>query len=221
MSLRGVSGAASTAPQERGRGAQIVVVRPDVVENGGHIFGNLFQRMYHSIERVRDTDRGTAEELEGSTRQLEQCLQLLLDYVSPYEPAMQFVKALEVVRGLASQLADATGSEVTIGAKLSNDSTLLLDPGRLAKAFRLLATCLPLEDGRRTCVALTATIDSAASSLHMLLRAPGDPAPQRSSLWDLQWAVAERLLEIHGGSLAERAGAAGEVQWEVALPLQP
>jgi hypothetical protein len=50
------------------------------------------------------------------------------------------------------------------------------------------------------------------------------PAPcvaARSSESDMQWSVAEKLLEINGGSLQQQLRASGEVSWEIALPLQP
>ena len=62
---------------------RIVVVRPQVIDNVGHVLGNMFQRIYHLVERTRENDLVTAADLESSTRRLENFLQLLMDYVSP------------------------------------------------------------------------------------------------------------------------------------------
>ena len=58
---------------------RIVVVRPQVIDNVGHVLGNMFQRIYHLVERTREHDLVTAADLESSTRRLEDFLQLLMD----------------------------------------------------------------------------------------------------------------------------------------------
>ena len=127
--------------------AQMVVVRPQVVETVGHVLGNVFQRMYHLIEVCGDTDTATAAALHSTTRTLEDFLQQVIDYFSPVSLVLQHVPAAEVAQGLARQLSDAVGGAVKLDAKLPAESCLLVDPGRLARSFSLLASRLARRRG--------------------------------------------------------------------------
>ena len=42
-----------------------------------------------------------------------------------------------------------------------------------------------------------------------------------SSESEMQWSVAEKLLEIQGGALQQKSVPSGEVLGEIVLPLQP
>jgi hypothetical protein len=200
---------------------QIVVVRPQVVENVGHVLGNLFQRMYHLIDRTREADAGTAAQLEASTHGLEDFLQLVIDYVSPLSLSLQRVPASEVVQSLARQLSDELGSSVAVDVELSVEHQLLIDPGRLARGFGLLARQLGEGGrGRETgTVAVWARPGSLSLAINVVL--PSTYSRASSSVSEIEWSVAEKLLEIQGGSLLRKATPAGEVLWEIVLPLQP
>jgi len=206
---------------EQADDGQIVIVRPQVLENVGHVFGNLFQRIYHLIDRAGRGDTASVSQLEASTRRLEEFLQLVIDYVSPLSLALQRVSGTEAAQSLGRQLTDATGSQVTIDLKLSNDGQLLVDPGRLARAFRLLAAqLLPGADAGEA-LALHAVARPGCRSLLLTVLIPGRRVATRSSESEMQWSVAEKLLEVNGGSLQQKVAASGEVLWEIALPFQP
>ena len=84
---------------------QIVVIRPQVVENVGHVLGNMFQRIYHLVERTREGDVAMAADLDGSIRRLEAFLQLLMDYVSPLSLSVQGRVVGDVYRAWRGRLA--------------------------------------------------------------------------------------------------------------------
>ena len=88
---------------------QIVVIRPRVVENVGHVLGNMFQRIYHLVERTRGGDIVVAVDLDSNIRRLEAFLQLLMDYVSPLTLSVQDVPLDDVVQSVARQVGDAVG----------------------------------------------------------------------------------------------------------------
>ncbi len=200
---------------------QIVVVRPQVVENIGHVLGNLFQRIYHLIERARETDALTAEQLERNTRRLEDFLQLVIDYVSPLSLSLRRVPGTEIAQSLARQLGDTTGGSVNIEVKLSTEGQLLVDPGRIARSFGLLASQLPEGAREGRTIAVCAAARPTGRWFVLTVTIPSDCLGARSSESEMQWAVAEKLLEIHGGSVQQKSTGSGEVLWEIVLPLQP
>ena len=200
--------------------AQIVAVRPQVVETVGHVLGNMFQRMYHLIEVAGTADAASATALESGTRKLEGFLQLVIDYFSPVTLALQHLPATEVAQGLARQVSDSIGCAVRVDAKLPAESRLLADPGRLARSFSLLASQLRAAGSERA-VTVRVVGETSGRSIRLTVMLPASVVAAESSESEVRWAVAEKLLETHGGSLRQRAMPTGEVQWEIALPLQP
>jgi hypothetical protein len=196
---------------------QLVVVRPEVVETAGHVLGNLFQRLYHSIDQVRGGDGGLAKDLTTTSRQLEECLQLLIDYVAPLPPALQKVPARDIVQSLARHFEDALRCSVHLDEGLDPRIDLLVDVARLSRAFDLLVG--RAEGGAQVGVSVHALAAAGTLAVTAALQSRGRLA--HSSLSDLRWAVAEKLFEIHGGSVREEPGASGEIRWTILLPLQP
>jgi len=201
--------------------AQMVVVRPQVVETVGHVLGNVFQRMYHLIEVCGDADTATAAALHSTTRTLEDFLQQVIDYFSPVSLVLQHVPAVEVAQGLARQLSDAVDGTVKLEAKLPADSCLLVDPGRLARSFSLLAS--RLRDGAHGVqgIAVRVVGEVCGRSIRLTVMLPTAAVAPQSSESEVRWAVAEKLLETHGGTLRQHTMRSGEVLWEIVLPLQP
>ena len=208
-------------PSERPPGPdenQIVIVRPAVVEHVGHALGNLFQRIYHLIDQI-PVDQAATGPLGTSVRQLEDFLQLVIDYFSPLPLALQHVPSTEVAQSLARQISDTVGCAVQLDAELPIEGGLLVDPGQLARTFGLLAKQLEhAPRGER--IILKATVRSPNRSLVFGLRAPGACDYRRSSEAEMRWAVAEKLIEMHGGTVQQDSGPAGDVLWEIVLPLQ-
>jgi hypothetical protein len=220
-----IQGFAAPATSERddqpSGDAQIVVVRPEVVEDVGHVLGNLFQRLYHLIDVAAAADASAAKALEQSTRKLEDFLQLVIDYFSPVSLALQYVPAPEVAQGLARQMSGVVGCGVKIDAKLPSESRVLVDPGRLARSFVLLAARLREEPAGDQGIEVRVVGNASGRSMTLTALLPSRVVSPPSTESDIQWAVAEKLLETHGGTLREQTTASGEIQWEIVLPLQP
>lgn len=207
----------------RGRGAddgQIVEIRPQVVESVGHVLGNMFQRIYHLVERTREGDVVMAADLEGNLRRLEDFLQLFIDYVSPLSLSLQYVPLADVVQSLAQQIGDAVGYPVKVETEGPRDGRLLVDAGRLARAFGLLRLQLRPEAGCDGALQVKTTARPSARSLTLVVTIPSGCLLGRSSTSEIEWSVAEKLLEIHGGTLQQSPTVSGEVLWEIMLPLQ-
>lgn len=194
----------------------LVVVRPEVVEIADHVLGNLFQRLYHGVERVRRLDGGVAAELSTSVSELEEILQLILDYVAPFPPATSRIPAIEVVESMVKNLAP--GSEavlMALGATIDG-VMVAVDPGRASRAFALLSQQLDFEHEREVCTRVSVSRANRGIVVH--LRFPVGRVATRSSTVELRWAVAEKLIELHGGTLAKSHMDSGEVEWAISLP---
>jgi len=199
---------------------RIVLIRPQVMDNVGHVLGNLFQRIYHIAERTKETDAMRAADLESSTRRLEAFLQLVMDYVSPPSLSFQYVSAADILQSLARQISDVVVAAVKVSTPAALEERLLVDAGRLARAFALLAAQFQQRTIRDETVELTGWVRPAEPSLLLTVLASPRALPPRSAEAEMQWSVAERLLEMHGGTLQCRPTKSGEVSWEIALPLQ-
>lgn len=198
---------------------QLVVVRPEVVETAGHVLGNLFQRIYHSIDQVRGGDTALAQDLTATSRQLEECLQLLLDYVAPLPPALQTVPARDIVQSLVRHLEDALHCSVQLEERLDSGIDLLVDVARLSRAFDLLVgRAEGLAPSSVVGAAVGAEATSGTLAVTASVQSPGRAA--QGSVSELRWAVVEKLFEIHGGSVREEP-ASGDLRWTILLPLQP
>lgn len=209
------------APGDAERAGQIVVIRPDVVDTVGHVLGNLFQRIYFLIDRAEAAVPAEAGDLHRNVHRLEDFLQLVMDYISPVPLVLEYVLATEVAQSLARQLSDTVGCGVRVDAKVAVDGRLLVDPGRLARAFRLLARQLEADAGHGVTVDLKAAGRAAGRTLSLKTCVPRQLKAQRASDAEMEWAVAERLVEMHGGGVQRHDLANGDVTWEISLPLQP
>ncbi|MFI5396447.1 MAG: hypothetical protein ACHQ9S_13020 [Candidatus Binatia bacterium] len=198
----------------------IISVHPAVLEHVGHTFGNLFQRIYHLIEQLRRSDATGADHLGSSIGQLEAFLQLVIDYFSPLSLTLQRVCSADVAESLARQIGDMAGCSVKIEGK-GLGGNLLADPGELARAFGLLAKQLVRENvDPNELIQLSASERRSGRSLVLQVDVQGRVDSRRSSEAEMQWAVAQKILETHGGTLQQHAKTSGETSWEIALPLQ-
>jgi hypothetical protein len=183
------------------------------------VLGNLFQRLYHSIDQVRDGDDALAGDLTATSRQLEECLQLLIDYVAPLPPAMQKIPARDIVQSLARHFEDTLGCPAQLDERLDARIELLVDVARVSRAFDLLAgRAEGLSPGKVVGVKINAVATASGLAVTTSLQAQARVA--RSSLSELRWAVLEKLFEIHGGSVREEPGSSGDIKWSILLPLQ-
>jgi hypothetical protein len=198
---------------------RIVLVRPAVVEHVEHVFGNLFQRIYHLAEQTRERDSVTADLLSASIRQLEDLLQLVMDYFSPLPLTLQFVPAIEVVQSLAREISDAVGCSVKIDGR-NCSGRLLVDPGRLVRAFALLTAQLGQAGDGQTSLAIRTGVRPSTRAIVLSMGVPSHLLSRRSPATEMQWTVAEKVLESHGGALSQGPTGSGEVLWEIVLPLQ-
>lgn len=199
----------------------VVVIRGDVLDTVGHVLGNLFQRLYHLVDRVSESDGLTADELRGNAGRLENVLQLFLDYVSPVAPSLQAVAFLDVAQSLSQRFNEASGGRLRVQLSVPASGSVLVDPGRLARAFDLLAARVQLRPGLEAVEPIRVELNATPRWLEVRVGLLPDYVAARSSEVELRWALAEKLIDLHGGTLTDLTQAAGEMQWLITLPLQP
>lgn len=193
----------------------LVVVRPAVVENADHVFGNLFQRVYAGVSRLQQLDPTEGDSLATSVREVEEALQLVLDYVAPFPPSFERFAVAEVAESLAHRIKDIAGAAVAMVVEVTSEGAVLADPARLGRAFDLLAQRFAERArGERAEIA----VEIAPDSVQLRLACSRSSASARSSIGDLRWAVAEKLIELQGGTLEFAGGEGGSLQWMVSLP---
>jgi hypothetical protein len=198
---------------------RIVLVRPAVVERVEHVFGNLFQRIYHLADKARYHDSPSVELLSASIRELEDFLQLVMDYFSPLPLTLQFVPAIEVAQSLARKISEAVGCPVKIDGRHAT-GRLLVDPARLVRAFALLARQLGRSGNGGFSLEIHTAVRPSNHSIVLSMGVPSHLISRGSSSTEMQWTVAEKVFESHGGALTQCSTASGEVTWEIVLPLQ-
>lgn len=206
----------ATAPSEDG---ELIFVRSTVIDTVGHVLGNVFQRLYHLASRAKESDAVVAAELESSTARLEEYLKLLLDYVSPSRLRLQSIAVGDAVHSLCAQLDEVLGTPPAWVDEAGTGPCLLVDPAMLARSFSLMAGQLRPQ-GRPQGGPVCGSARCDGRSLLVSVRMPEAKLASRSSEAEMQWVVAEQLIEIQGGSLREDRDSPGEVVWEITLPLQ-
>ncbi len=211
-----VSPDGATMPSE---GGDLVFIRSAVIDTVGHVLGNVFQRLYHLASRAKESDAVVAAELESSTARLEEYLKLLLDYVSPSRLRLQSIAASDVAHSLCAQLGDVLGTPPTWMDETRTGLSLLVDPSMLARSFSLMASQLRPQ-GRAQGGGVGGSAKSTEGGLLLTVRIASARLEGQSSEAEMQWVVAERLIEVQGGSLRANRDSPGEVVWEVTLPLQ-
>jgi len=202
-------------PAEREEPGQLVVVRAAVVENADHVFGNLFQRIYASVGRVQELDPQEGLLLQASVREVEEALQLVLDYVAPLPPAFERFNLGEIVQSLTQRLEATAGLSFSARDELPVATVVFADPGRLGRAFDLMVQRCAFE-ARGTQGTIAVEIGSESASIQLCL--PAAAVGVGSSIDDLRWAVAEKMLEVNGGALEQTSDARGDVSWKITLP---
>jgi hypothetical protein len=201
---------------------QLVVIQARVVENADHVFGNLFQRLYYGASQVGDYSPLLAEELTDSARQVEGALQLLLDYIAPFPPLLERFAVADLARSLAQRVEGLGSLRVSLAlGDASGSPQVRVDPSRLGRAFDLMLTRLGGQERGAAAKRATVGIDVGPANAVVWLRLPDRTVEARTSIGELRWAVAAKLVEIHGGSLEEAGLREGEVLWKVSLPREP
>jgi len=198
--------------------AQFVVVTPEVVDSIGHVLGNLFQRLYHLVDVSRTDGAAAGDDLVMATRHLERFLRTALDYLCPTTLTYQDMSVAEVVDGWRHQIGETTGGRVETEGAAQVPGVLRVDPAVLRHSFALLAS--RLSPGAGAPARLRASGGPGDRAVVVRATLPPGAVGGASSEREVEWALAEKLIELQGGALRELCGDQGGTTWEIVLPVQ-
>jgi len=202
---------------EQRRGEHLVALNPVVLSEAEHALGNLFQRIHHVTRMAREALGPYAERLNGAVQDLEDLLELVFDYVSPVELDLRPMDSARVLESLAAQMRGYGAVEVA--PEGCPRATLLADGRALSRSFQLIGRALWRELGRAAHISVAAGSADGRDQAHFHLASRSTRPVAPAADGDLAWAVAGRLIELHGGELRSSCSDDG-VECTVTLPLR-
>jgi hypothetical protein len=121
--------------------------------------------------------------------------------------------------------AHLNGNEVRVFRdEITEPATILVDPTRISQAFRIALE--KVHEDLKSGGALTVSLGQGARRDFpgLEIRLAVEPKTPASSLLrgaeaGVEWAVAQKLIELHGGEILERLDASGQKIVLIYLPL--
>lgn len=222
------------APASRDESAAVVLVQEKVLAEISHELGNFFHKLYYWSEYLRDAparqsvDSTAGEMLERTIRNLEDFLKMSLGYFRPVHLSVVRMGAAEVVEGMLFQArARLNGTPLTVAQESDwRRAEILVDPGQISLAFEIVMRHLTTQIGPESQLGvgfgLGSRRDGPGLEARFRLQAPSEPPPLfRTAEAGVEWAVAERIVALHGGELVMQADDHREKTLIVFLPLRP
>ena len=193
-----------------------------------HELGNYFHKLYYWAELLREQRLATAEAepavlLEQTVRDLETFLKTALEFFRPLSvvPMPMSVDDLtSSIRALVMRHADP--APVRWQADVADGgATVSIDPGRFS--FVLEALVRRLRVTEHAVVDATVQVERPAGQpvyvLGLAARG-GEGGASVSVAASIEWAIVERLVDRHGGTIAAST-TAGDRAVRLELPIRP
>jgi hypothetical protein len=132
-------------------------------------------------------------------RDLEGVVELVFDYVSPVDLALRPIPADRIAESLVSQISERSKGQVLLGdcpaVSVSADSR------RLRRCFQLLGQACEHDWTVADRISVRVTHEPADERVEFQISYETTSGHGGSTSESLLWAVAGRLLELHGGAL--------------------
>jgi hypothetical protein len=192
-----------------------------------HELGNFFHKLYYWAEFLQEkraehaSETTAVEMLTRTVSSLEEFLKGTLEYFRPLKLSPARMLLSDVVAGMVVQLrAQLHGWPVRVTDTGAREcEAVLIDPARLPAVFlaigRRLTERAPAGSG------VHVEVNTPPGGMEAVFRIEGSiggPAFQ-SAASCLEWALAERIVALHGGSLRERDTAGGPQAVVLLLPV--
>jgi hypothetical protein len=136
--------------------------------------------------------------------------------------------AADVVEGLLFQVrAQLNGTPVEVAHNVKwNGAAAMVDPGHVSRAFEVAVRSLARQASPQSRLVVrceeSTRRDCSGIEIVFGLERPNEPSSLfRNAEAGLEWAVAQRILLLHGGELVEHADPSGAPYVTVFIPLQP
>jgi hypothetical protein len=198
-----------------------------VVHDLSHELGNYFHKLYYWTDCIRSaaSDAGStaqpAQELEETMHRLQEFLNLALEYFQPAGLKPVRMAVADVARALEAQLR-GENPDADVASSCPGDvatAALMVDPGRLSTGMRLIARLLGGGSGTRLEARFAGAPRGAAVEVVVSASGGAPDAAARRAQRVVEWAVARRMLELHGGDLVADEGQPGAASCVLSLPL--
>ena len=227
---------AARPPALRSEHAGAVLVQEKVIAEIAHELGNFFHKLYYWSDYLKEkparksADSTAAQMLERTIRNLEDFLKVSLDYFHPTQLSFTRMGVSELLEGLLFQVrAQLNGTPLTLSDDdgwRREDAEVLIDPGHLSRAFEVAVRHLTKQVGPESSVTIgierSARRDRAGLEVGFQLRQPNEASPLfRTAEAGIEWAVAQKVVALHGGELLERNEGPEAKSLVIFLPLCP
>jgi len=193
-----------------------------------HELGNYFHKLYYWAELLREQRPTTADAepaalLEQTIRDLETFLKTALEFFRPISVvpmAMSVDELTKSLRALVARHVEPASLAWQVEGEIAA-GTVSVDPGR----FSFVVGGLVRRVHAAADAAVTASVERqgpAGNAWYVLTLAARGPdrGPSMSVAATIEWAIIERVVELHGGSVD--AAAAGEDRTvHLRLPIRP
>jgi signal transduction histidine kinase len=223
---------AAPAAADNGAHAQLKA-QEKVLSEIVHELGNFFHKLYYWADflkqrpsRKQASDSTAAEMLERTIKNLEDFLKVSILYFQPTQLSLMRMKAGEVADGLLAQLrSQLNGTPLTVsGGGEWQVTPVMIDPGHLSRAFEVAVRHLVMQIGPTSAlgVAVAQGVRDGRPGLEVGFRLsdPNEAQPLfQTSEAGVQWAVAQKVVALHGGELTEQSNAPSEKSVVLFLPL--
>jgi signal transduction histidine kinase len=197
-----------------------------------HELGNFFHKLYYWADFLKQrpsrksSDTTAAEMLERTIKNLEDFLRVSLLYFQPTQLSLMRMKAGEVADGLLAQLrSQLNGTPLSVsGGGEWQGTPVMIDPGHLSRAFEVAVRHLVMQIGPTSVlgVGIAQGVRGGRPGLEVGFRLsdPSEAQPLfQTSEAGVEWAVAQKVVALHGGELIEQSNAPGEKRVVLFLPL--
>jgi len=150
------------------------------------------------------------------------------DYFRPTQLCFMHMTVAEVVEGLVCQArSQLNGTPITVaqGGEWKGQG-VMVDPSHLSRAFTFALRHVTKQVGADSDVAIriaqSARRETADLEIALELHQPNEASPLfRASEAGMEWAVAQKIVALHGGDLLADAQGTNEKTLRILLPLCP
>jgi signal transduction histidine kinase len=211
----------------------LVVVQERVLAEISHELGNFFHKLYYWSDYIKSGGEGSkrgdstaGHMLERTITNLEEFLKVAIEYFHPITLNFTKVPVGDLLDGFLTHLgAHLNGNEVRVFRdEIGEPATILVDPTRISQAFRIALHNVheDLKSGGALEVGLGrgSRRDFPGLEVRLAVEPKVQPSPlARGAEAGVEWAVAQKLIELHGGEIEEQYDSSGRRVIVIFLPL--
>jgi hypothetical protein len=212
--------------------ASSIAAQEHVLADVSHELGNFFHKLYYWADYLqekrprRSADATATQMLEQTIRNLEQYLKAAVEYFHPVQLSCMAMPVPDVAAAVLAQVrGQLNGTPLTVSdLEPWQGATISIDPGRFSQALGVAMRRIVEQIGGETMVQIHIARGTCGGTpgLQILLELenPNAASPLfHAAAAGVEWAVAEKIVALHGGALSEAEPAPGRKSFGLFLPL--